>query len=121
MADFSTSEVSGIIATTLTALTATAVGIRRYLKDDRISSAQTDSTVAGIGANDKILNNLVAEVARLVGRVDVLEGQVESLTNKLASIRLIALDCYQIANECQCHPESRDRLLAHLKQIIKDA
>jgi hypothetical protein len=57
----------------------------------------------------------------LTTRIDELETRVEHLTEKLASVRLVALDCYQVANECACTGENRARLLMYLKTIIKDS
>ena len=72
-----------------------------------------------IRINNGVLINLQKEMVRLTERVAELEGKVDALTDKLANVRLIALDCYQLVIDCEC--EGRERLLAHLKQIIKDA
>ena len=96
--DYDPNSTIGIIGAAATALIGLGVAAREYLKRERVGNAQDNSTVAGIGANDKVLSNLVAEVARLTARIDELEEKVEHLTAKLANVRLIALDCYQLAN-----------------------
>jgi hypothetical protein len=116
-----TNELIGYLGGAVAALTTIGVGIREYLKRDKVSNASDDSTIKGFKGNDSVLDNLVKEVARLSGRVADLESKVEHLTDKLAAVRLIALDCYQLANECECSGANKERLLTHLKQIIRDA
>lgn len=121
MSDLETNTLIGYLGAGVGSLGAIAVGLREYFKRERVSDAVSDSSVKGIKSNDAVLDNLVAEMARLSGRVAELESKVEHLTDKLAAVRLIALDCYQLANECDCASDNRQRLLDHLKQIIRDA
>ena len=121
MNEYDPSSTTTLIGTATAALLAVGVAAREYLKREKLTDASRDSTVSGITANDKVLTNLVAEVARLTKRIEELEARVEHLTDKLANVRVIALDCYQIANECDCIGDNRARLLEHLKTIIRDA
>ena len=121
MSDISTTELITYLGTAATALTTTGFALREYFKREKITNASDASTVKGIQGNDAVLDNLIAEVARLSTRITDLETKVEHLTDKLAAVRLIALDCYQLASECECCGDNRERLLMHLKQIIKDA
>ena len=121
MADYDPTTATTLIGGVAAALVAMGVAAREYLKREKFTDASRDSAVSGIAANDRVLTNLVAEVARLTARIDELEAKVEHLTDKLASVRLIALDCYQIANECECCGDNRARLLEHLKTIIREA
>lgn len=121
MAEYDPNTSINLIAGAVAAVMAAGVGVREYLKREKLSDATRGAEVNGIDANDKVLKNLVAEVARLSSRVTELEQRVEHLTDKLANVRLIALDCYQLANECECVSEGKAKLLDHLKQIIRDA
>lgn len=121
MGEYDPSTATGLISGVVAALVAVGVAAREYLKREKFSDAGRDSAIGGIAANDKVLANLVGEVARLTTRIDELETRVEHLTEKLASVRLVALDCYQVANECACTGENRARLLMYLKTIIKDS
>ena len=121
MGEYDPSAATGLISGVAAALVAVGVAAREYLKREKFSDAGRDSVIGGIAANDKVLANLVGEVARLTTRIDELEARVEHLTDKLASVRLVALDCYQVANECSCAGENRARLLAYLKTIIKES
>lgn len=119
MADVDTSSLIGYLGAAATAITSVGIVIREYLKREKVSDASDTSKVKGFKGNDAVLDNLVSEVARLSIRITDLESKVDHLTEKLANVRLIALDCYQLATDCNC--DHRERLLDHLKQIIKDA
>ena len=121
MADYSANEVVGIVAGATAALGTLGVSIREYLKREKVGNAADAAQIGGLGANTQIIGAMREELNRLAVRVDVLEKQVDALTDKLANVRLIALDCYQLANECDCEGAHKARLLDHLKQIIKDA
>lgn len=103
------------------ALVALALYLRRVFKAMGLEDAQRDAAVNGVAANDQVLANMRAEIDRLGSRISALETKVEELTTKLANVRAVALDCYSLATECECHGEARDRLLEHLKQIIREA
>ena len=111
----------GYLSAIATAITAGGFTLRKYLRTEKVSDASDSSTVKGFKGNDAVVDNLIAEVARLSTRLTELEDKVSHLTDKLAAVRLIALDCYQLANECDCDSENKARLLIHLKQIIRDA
>lgn len=121
MAEIDTSTLIGSLGAAATALTTGGFALRSYFKRERVSDASDKSAINGFQGNDKVLANLVAEVERMGIRVSELENKVEHLTDKLAAVRLIALDCYQLANECDCAGDNRMRLLEHLKHIIKEA
>lgn len=121
MGDLDTNALIGYLGAAVTALTTGGFALRSHFKREKVSDASDASAVKGFQGNDKVLANLVAEVERMGVRVSELESKVEHLTDKLATVRIIALDCYQLANECECKGENRVRLLAHLKQIIKEA
>lgn len=120
MADYSGGEVTGIITGALAALTTLAIGVREYLKREKVSTAQDNSTVKGISANDTVIANMQVEMQRLTKIVEKMQRQINRLTGKLASVRMVAIDCYALANECDCTGENRRVLLAHLKTIITD-
>lgn len=86
------------------------------LEDARIHAAEASAT-----ASEVILQNLQSEISRLSNRVAVLEGHVTHLNDKLADIRLVALECYELALKCNCDDETKALLLDRLRQIIKDA
>lgn len=121
MGDLDTNALIGYLGAAATALTTGGFALRTYFKRELVTDASDASAVKGFQGNDRVLANLVAEVERMGLRVTDLESKVEHLTDKLAAVRLIALDCYQLANECECDGDNRVRLLAHLKQIIKEA
>lgn len=121
MSEIDTSSLIGYLGAIATAITAGGFTLRSYFKREKVTDASNDSTVKGFQGNDKVVDNLIAEVARLSTRLTELESKVEHLTDKLAAVRLIALDCYQLANECDCAGANKTRLLEHLKQIIRDA
>ncbi len=122
MAELDNNYLIGSLSAIATALTTAGFALRSYFKKEKVADASDSSAIKGFQGNDKVLDNLVAEVARLTTRLTEVEAKVDHLTDKLAAIRLIALDCYQLANECSCaDDENKARLLAHLKQIIRDA
>jgi hypothetical protein len=119
--EFDPNGLGGYIGTAVAALITAVVGTGAYFRSKKVNDAESESTVKGFKGNDAVLDNLVKEVARLSARVLELEAKVEHLTEKLANVRLVALDCYQLANECECTGEGRDMLLEHLRSIIRDA
>lgn len=108
-----------LVGGSVVAVIATLFGAREWLKSRVLTDTNRDAAINGVEINNGVLINLQKEMVRLTERVAELEGKVDALTDKLANVRLIALDCYQLATDCEC--EWRERLLAHLKQIIKDA
>lgn len=110
------------ISAGIAAAAALGLALREYLKREKVGNAQDSNTVQGLNASDKVVGLMREELNRLAQRVDVLEGQVDELSGKLASVRVIAVDCYALAIKCQC-PANDDKtaLLANLKQIIRDA
>jgi uncharacterized coiled-coil protein SlyX len=119
--DYSPEGVIAGLGAAVTALVSGGLWFRKKMRDDGVDGAGSDSVKRSVEVNDKVLANMQAELTRLAKRVDVLEEQVTHLTQKLANVRLIALDCYQLASDCACEGENRARLLEHLKQIIRDA
>lgn len=119
MAEIETSSLIGYLGAAATALTTIGIGIREYLKRERVSSASDASSIKGFQGNDKVLDNLVSEVARLSTRISDLETKVQHLTDKLTTVRTHALECYQLVSDCDC--PNQEQILELLKQIIKDA
>lgn len=117
MADFSVTE---LIVGGVTSLGAISVGVREYLKRERVSNAADNAQIGGLGANAQVIAAMREELNRLAVRVDVLEKQVDALQDKLAGVKMIAIDCYAIASK-QPHSQEQQTLLDHLKQIIKEA
>jgi hypothetical protein len=115
------SGLGGYLGSAAAALIAAVVGTSAYFSRKRVTDASDESAVKGFKGNDVVLDNLTKEVKRLTERLEKLEGLVSHLTDKLANVRLVALDCYQLANECECDGEARERLLEHLRTIIRDA
>ena len=105
----------------IAAIVAAAISLQAYFAKKKVSDASDESAVKGFKGNDSVLDNLRAEIERLSKRMADLEAKVEHLTDKLANVRLVALDCYQLATDCDCAGESRERLLEHLRTIIKEA
>lgn len=103
------------------ALVALAFYLRRVFKGMGLEDVQRAAAVSASEASETILSNLQAEVDRLSKRVETLEGQVHHLTEKLANVRLSALECYEIALSSHCDSNTRDDLLDKLRHIIKDA
>lgn len=119
--EFDPAGLGGYIGTAVAALITAVVGTSAYFNKKKVNDAESESTVKGFKGNDAVLENLLKEVKRLTERLEEVEGKVAHLTDTLANIRLIALDCYQLANECECGDENRKRLLEHLRTIIRDA
>jgi hypothetical protein len=119
--EFDPNGLGGYIGTAVAALITAVVGTGAYFRSKKVSDAESESTVKGFKGNDAVLENVLKEIKRLTDRVEALEATVAHLTDKLANVRLVALDCYQLANECECEGEERDRLLEHLRTIIRDA
>ena len=119
VAEIDTSALIGYLGAIATALTTGGFALRSYFKREKVANAVDASTVKSHQGNDTVVD--IAEVARLSTRLSELESKVSHLTDKLAAVRLIALDCYQLANECDCNGVNKARLLEHLKQIIRDA
>ncbi len=103
------------------ALAGLGLWLRRYFKGMGLEDAHRASEQASVETNDKVLKNIQEELARHAARIKELEDKVDELTTKLANVRVVAIDCYSLATQCQCEGEVRERLLSHLKQIIKDA
>ena len=121
MREIDISSLIGYLGAIATAVTAGGFTLRNYFKHEKVTDASNYSKVKGFLGNDKVVDNLVSEVARLSTRLTELEDKVEHLTDRLAAVRFIALDCYQLATECDCAGANKTRLLEHLKQIIKNA
>lgn len=104
------------------ALAGLGLWLRRYFKSMGLEEVAQTSVKAGIESNDKIIANMQVEMERLGKRISVLERQVDDLTDKLANVRVVALDCYSIVLELPgIADEARARLVTHLKQIIREA
>lgn len=120
MSDYSGGEIGGIVSAALAGLATSAVAIREYLKRERVANAHDSSTVAGISAHDRIIANMQAEIERLSKEQEKMQRQLNRLTGKLASVRMVAIDCYALASECDCNGEHKAMLMAHLKMIVAD-
>lgn len=103
------------------AIVALVLYIRRIFKGMGLEDAQIHANTSAVAANDAVLQNLQSEIARLSKRVGVLEEQVVHLSDKLANVRLVALECYEIALGCHCADEARSMLLSRLRDIIREA
>jgi hypothetical protein len=119
--EFDPNGLGGYIGTAVGALITAVVGTSAYFSRKKVSDAESESAVKGFKGNDAVLENVLKEIKRLTDRVEALEATVAHLTDKLANVRLVALDCYQLANECGCEGEERELLLEHLRTIIRDA
>ena len=130
MADVDQGSIVGGISALIVALGGSAVAVREYFKRSKLTDVNIDSAISGVAANDGVIKNLQEENARLKtdmetmrrqlqSEIDALRKDLDEVIRKLANVRLVALDAYQLATDCDC--DHRDRLLEHLKQIIKDA
>ena len=103
------------------ALVAISLYLRRIFKNMGLEDAQLTSAEKAVNANVAVLDNLQGEVTRLVKRVAILEEQLTHIQDKLAGVRLLALECYELALACECDDQTRSELLSVLRQIIKEA
>lgn len=96
--------------------------LRRIFKGLSLEDAGNESAKNGLEVNDQVLKNMQFEVGRLAKRVSVLEKQVDELADKLANVRVVALDVYGLVVESNgMDVEAKARIIAHLKQIIQDS
>lgn len=121
MADYDSTTVILAIIGVGGGVVAGILYLRKIFSGMGLESSGNDAAQAGLIISQSVLKDINDELKRHSQRIEELEGKVAELTSKLANVRLIALDCYQLANECECHGENRARLLEHLRQIIKDA
>jgi len=126
MAEYDPSTALTAIGTAIAALVSGGLWWRDKQAKKPIEAANDRHELNGINGNDKVLNNLVAEVERMKAReadfekrITELEERVTLLTNKLASVKLMAIDCYALATGCDC--EAKQALLKHLKELIEAA
>jgi hypothetical protein len=119
--EFDLNGIGGYIGTAVGALIASIIGTGAYFNKKKIDDAASDSTVKGYKGNDGLLDRLEKEQIKQGARITELETKIEQLTDKLANVRLIALECFQLANDCECIGEGKDMLREHLKSIIRDA
>lgn len=121
-ADFGELASNGILMTGGGgALVALALYLRRLFKSMGLEDAQREHALNGVAAHEQVLAGMRSEIDRQNNRITALESRVEELATKLANVRAAALDCYALATECECHGDVRDRLIEHLKQIIREA
>lgn len=104
-----------------TALAGLGLWARKYFKNMGLEDAHRNTETSSVQTSEKVLKNIQEELERHAARIKELEDRVEELTSKLANVRLLAIDCYSLATTCECQSEARDKLLEHLKQIIRDA
>lgn len=90
--------------------------LRDYIKGRALTDANRDAAINGVEINQSVLKNINEELKRHSDRITELEAKVAELTTRLANVRMIAIDCYALANECDC--EGKTRLMEHLKAII---
>ena len=96
--------------------------LRKQFSDMSVSAAAQKSIENGLQIGDKTIANMQVEMERMGKRIAVLEKQVSELTETLANVRLVALDCYSIVAAEQGIPQdARSRLIDHLKTIIKES
>lgn len=98
-----------------------ALYARKFIKNMGLEDAHRNSEQNSVETSDRVLKNIQDELARHAARIKELEDRVEELTSKLANVRLLAIDCYSLASTCTCSTEIREKLLEHLKQMIRDA
>lgn len=121
MGDYDASQVTAALIAVSGALAAGVLYLRKIFNGIGLENSGQGAAQAGLAISQSVLKDINDELKRHSERIEELEGKVAELTTKLANVRLIALDCYQLANECDCNSENRARLLEHLRQIIKDA
>lgn len=117
--EYDPSIVSAWIAGGSVSIVSALAFAREWMKSRSLTDINRDAAINGVEINNGVLGNLQKEMIRLTARVAELENKLAAVTDTLVSIRLIALDCYQIANSCAC--ETRHQLMDRLTQIIKDA
>lgn len=119
MADYDASTVILSIFGGGGGLLAAGAFLRDYLKGRTLTDANRDAAINGVEINQSVLKNINDELRRHSDRISELEAKVAELTTKLANVRMIAIDCYALANDCEC--EGKTLLLNHIKQIIQDS
>jgi archaellum component FlaC len=107
-------QVAGSIVAAAATLGGGVIWFRQYVQ-------KLGLTESHIGASKEVIDNMREELDRLQERITELEQRVEELTHRLAAVRMVAIDCYSLASECECESESKTRLMDHLKQIIRDS
>lgn len=120
--DYDTSSILVAIGGAAASIIAALVFVRDWIKARALTDTNRDAAINGVEINNTVLKNLQEEITRLTKRVAEVEERVEHLTDKLASVRMVAIDCYALANKCTCDDtETKGLLLEHLKQIIREA
>lgn len=122
VSDYDTGSIVTAIGAAALSIVAGLAFVRDWLKSRALTDTNRDAAINGVEINQTVLKNLQEEITRLTKRVAEVEHRVEELTDKLASVRMVAIDCYALANKCSCSDtETKGLLLEHLKQIIRDA
>jgi len=122
LTEYDTSTIITTIFGASVTIVAALAFARDWLKSRVLTDTNRDAAINGVEINQAVLRNLQEEVARLNKRVFEVEAKVEELTHKLANVRMVAIDCYSIASNCDCaNTENKRKLLEHLKQIIRDS
>lgn len=119
MGDYSVNEVMALIGGGVTALGTIAVGVRKFLRSERIAEAKTDTAVGGQRAGDLVVENLVKEVNRLGAVVLQMRKEIDELKHEIDYVRAAALEGLELAMQCTCPGPGHDQLIEHLKSIIK--
>jgi hypothetical protein len=118
-AEFDPSGVGGYIGTAVSSLIVAVLGTREYMSRKKVGDAADNSAVNTYQSGDKVLDSLVKEVTRLTAEVAKMRTELDEMKDKEAQAKILAIDCYAIASECDCEHERRAELLEKLLRIIK--
>ena len=121
MSDYNANDLILMVGTGVTALGGIAVGIRKYFRDDRIAEAEARTKLGGQRAGDIVVENLVKEVARLTAQMAEMRTELDELKDRMVTVKMLAMDCFEMASACECEGDTRDKLKAHLKTIMRES
>lgn len=121
MSDYNSNDLSVLVATAVTALGGVAVAARKWLRSEKVEDARTQTLLGGQRAGDMVVENLVKEVARLTAQMSEMRVELDQLKDRMNTVKMLAMDCFELANVCECEGDTREKLKDHLKSIMRES
>ena len=121
MSEYSPNELMTLVAAGVTTLGTIAVGVRKWVRSERVAEAENHTRLGGQRAGDIVVGNLVKEVARLTTQMAEMRVEIDELKDRMITVKMLAMDCFEMASACVCEGDTRDKLKAHLKSIMRES